>query len=545
MRKVGDVYLAHNAVVTADVTLGKGVSVWFGAVVRGDVAAVTVGAGTNLQDGVIVHCDYGIPNAIGENVVVGHAAVLHGKSVGSGTLVGIGATLLGRTVIGEECVIAAGAVVPPGLVVPPRMVVMGVPGRIVRPVRPEELEYTRAVAERYRRPGRAVQPGRNGLALRTPSPGRPMTPDRERRRADVDAKQAVVGRHLDAMGCDWALFLMPAHVAWLTGGMNVRGLIADGERPGVFANGSQRWLVCSNVDTQRLFDEELDELGFQLKEWHWLAGRAGLIGEIVSGKRVATDRPFPNMPLLTDRLRPDLRVLSPFDRDRYLALGRLTAHALEATGRALAPGESEEEVAGQIAHRLFHRGAEVVGVSVSADGRGKAFRRSGFTPATVTTSCAAQVTALKDGLFCTASRTVCFGAPVDDRRAEFDAAGRAAGVYRATSRPGGTVVDAVEDARRVLAGGPFEHEWRQSQAGYGSGWFPAEELRRGGQDDPFAAGQAVVWQARVGAAAVVDTVIVGDDGPVPVTPTGGDWPYRRVKIDGRTFDVPDVLVREG
>ena len=150
MRQVNGAFLAHNAVVTAYVTLGEGVSVWYGAVVRGDVAAVTIGAGTNLQDGAIVHCDYGIPNVIGENVVVGHAAVLHGKSVGSGTLIGIGATLLGRTEIGEECVIAAGAVVPPGLVVPPRMVVMGVPGKIVRPVRPEELEYTRAVAKRYR-----------------------------------------------------------------------------------------------------------------------------------------------------------------------------------------------------------------------------------------------------------------------------------------------------------------------------------------------------------------------------------------------------------
>ena len=369
-----------------------------------------------------------------------------------------------------------------------------------------------------------------------------MTTDR---RSDIDAKQALIGRHLEAMSCDWALLLMPAHVAWLTGGMNVRGLIADGERPGVFVNGSQRWLVCSNIDTQRLFDEELDALGFQLKEWQWLSGRAVLIGELVSGKRVATDRPFPNMPQLTDRLRPELRALSAFDHSRYLALGKLTAHALEATGRTMTPGDSEEEVAGQIAHRLFHRGAEVIGVSVTADGRGKAFRRSGFTPAPVTTSCVTQVTALKDGLYCTAARTVCFGKPADEFRAEYDAASRASGIYRASSQPGGTVVDAAEDARRVLAVGPFEHEWRQSQAGYGSGWFPAEELRRAGQDDPFVAGQAVVWQARVGATAVVDTVIVGDDGPVPVTPTGGDWPYRRVKLGDRAFDVPDVLVREG
>ena len=150
MRRVGDAFLADNAIVTADVTLGRGVSVWYGVVIRGDVAPVRVGDGTNLQDGVIVHCDYGIANEIEDDVVVGHAAVLHGRRVGSRSLIGIGAKLLGRTEIGPECVVAAGAVVPPGLIVPPRSVVMGVPAKVIRPVRPEELEYTRSVARRYR-----------------------------------------------------------------------------------------------------------------------------------------------------------------------------------------------------------------------------------------------------------------------------------------------------------------------------------------------------------------------------------------------------------
>lgn len=362
------------------------------------------------------------------------------------------------------------------------------------------------------------------------------------RRADIDAKQEVIGQILEAMECEWALLLMPAHVAWFTGGMNVRGLIADGERPGIFTNGKQRWLVCSNVDTQRLFDEELDGLGFQLKEWHWVAGRAGLIGELVTGKRVAGDRPFPHMPLLTDRLRPFMRVMSPFDQERIISLGKIIAHALEATARAITPGDREEEVAGQLAHRLFHRGAEVVAVSVAADGRGRKFRRSGFTTVPVTANCVLQATALKDGRYVTASRTISFGPSDPEFRKEYDAACRSSGVYRAASIPGGTVADAAEDGRRVLSGGPYEYEWRQSQAGYGAGWFPAEELRRGGQDDPFAAGQVVVWQARVGAAAVVDTVLVNEGEPFQVTPVE-HWPYKRVKIGERTYDVPDLLER--
>jgi carbonic anhydrase/acetyltransferase-like protein (isoleucine patch superfamily) len=150
MRRDGDIFLASTAIVTGDVRLSLGVNLWFGAVVRGDVAPVTLGENVNLQDGVIVHCDIGVPNVIEPGVVAGHAAVLHGKRVGASTLVGIGAKLLAGTDIGEECVIAAGAVVPPGLVVPPRSVVMGVPGKVVRPARPEEIAYTKTVCARYR-----------------------------------------------------------------------------------------------------------------------------------------------------------------------------------------------------------------------------------------------------------------------------------------------------------------------------------------------------------------------------------------------------------
>lgn len=149
VHRKGDIFFASTAVVTGDVRLSPGVNLWFGAVVRGDVAPITLGENVNLQDGVIVHCDIGVPNSVEPGVVAGHAAVLHGKRVGAGTLVGIGAKLLAGTEIGEECVIAAGAVVPPNLVVPPRSVVMGVPGTVVRAARTEEIAYTRTVSARY------------------------------------------------------------------------------------------------------------------------------------------------------------------------------------------------------------------------------------------------------------------------------------------------------------------------------------------------------------------------------------------------------------
>jgi carbonic anhydrase/acetyltransferase-like protein (isoleucine patch superfamily) len=142
-------FIASTAIVTGDVTLAPGVNIWFGAVVRGDVAPITLGSNVNLQDGAIVHCDFGFPLVVETGVVVGHAAVLHGVRVGADTLVGIGAKLLTGTDIGAGSVIAAGAVVPPGLVVPPRSLVMGVPGRVVRAVTDDELARTKMISARY------------------------------------------------------------------------------------------------------------------------------------------------------------------------------------------------------------------------------------------------------------------------------------------------------------------------------------------------------------------------------------------------------------
>ncbi|CAN5433143.1 N/A [soil metagenome] len=155
----GDTYLAHNATVTGDVRYGSGVNIWFHVTIRGDVAPITLGDYVNIQDGAIVHCDFDAPLVIEPGVVAGHAAILHGILIGADTLIGMGATLLSGSEIGPECVIAAGSVVPPGMKVPPRSVVMGVPGRVVRPATLEEIERTRATNRRYRELARQYAEG--------------------------------------------------------------------------------------------------------------------------------------------------------------------------------------------------------------------------------------------------------------------------------------------------------------------------------------------------------------------------------------------------
>ncbi|MGA2584077.1 MAG: gamma carbonic anhydrase family protein [Tepidisphaeraceae bacterium] len=142
-------YRAPNSTIVGDVKIGEFSSIWFGAVIRGDVAPVVIGRRVNVQDNAVIHVDTDVPNIIEDDVVIGHGAIVHGKHVGQGSLIGMGATVLSRTVIGKNCLIAAGAVVPPDLQVPDGMAVMGVPGKIVRPVKPDELQYMQWLIGHY------------------------------------------------------------------------------------------------------------------------------------------------------------------------------------------------------------------------------------------------------------------------------------------------------------------------------------------------------------------------------------------------------------
>jgi carbonic anhydrase/acetyltransferase-like protein (isoleucine patch superfamily) len=169
----GQWFAAWNCTLTGDVTIGPQASFWFGAVVRGDVAPVTIGRRTNVQDNAVIHCDSGVPNTIGDEVTIGHGAIVHGRSVGHGTLIGMNATVLSRTVIGRQCLIAAGSVVPPDLAVPDRMLVMGVPGKIVRPLKAEELEYLHWLTDHYVQVAGEYAAGKFRQLIRAEPAGRP------------------------------------------------------------------------------------------------------------------------------------------------------------------------------------------------------------------------------------------------------------------------------------------------------------------------------------------------------------------------------------
>lgn len=143
------VFIAETATIVGDVTIYQDASVWFGAVIRGDADKIVIGEGTNVQDGVVIHCDAGLPTTIGKRVVIGHRAVVHGARIADNVMIGIGAIVLNGAKIGEYSIVAAGALVPEGKEIPPRSLVMGVPGKVVREVTEQEIKRITDGAQTY------------------------------------------------------------------------------------------------------------------------------------------------------------------------------------------------------------------------------------------------------------------------------------------------------------------------------------------------------------------------------------------------------------
>ena len=133
--KIGaGVWIADSAQVIGGVELGDNVSVWFGVVIRGDTEAIRIGRNSNIQDGSVLHADFGVPLLIGDNVSVGHQVMLHGCSIGDGSLIGIQAVVLNNVKIGRNCIVGAGSVVTEGKEFPDNSLIIGSPARLVRPV---------------------------------------------------------------------------------------------------------------------------------------------------------------------------------------------------------------------------------------------------------------------------------------------------------------------------------------------------------------------------------------------------------------------------
>jgi Xaa-Pro aminopeptidase len=370
--------------------------------------------------------------------------------------------------------------------------------------------------------------------------------DLKRRRDDVEEKHERIRRFLDASGHDAVVLGLGDSVAWFTSGGDL-GQYLGSEQSSIllFINRTSRAVIADNVQSSRVFEEELAGLGFQLKERPWYDDPFQVVAELCHNKRVATDLGGNGCSPVRregDALRALRRQLTVLERQRLRELGRTLSLAVEATCRNFVPGEREADVAGHLAHRLIREGVAPVDLRVAGDGRLARYRQPTFKSFPIQKRATIAVTGRRHGLCASVTRSVSFGSI----GSEFRQSQALATMVEATciffSRPGEVVSEVFRRAKRIYEKFGHPHEWTLDYQGSLIGYSPCEVLFRPDSDLVLESNMALSWSPSVGAARTEDTVVVDSRGYEVVTGMQ-DWPAIEVAVKGYIIPRPGILER--
>jgi Xaa-Pro dipeptidase len=363
------------------------------------------------------------------------------------------------------------------------------------------------------------------------------------RRGDVEAKHQRVIEFLDTNGYDAALLGRADSLAWFTSGGDLGiDLATEAGAAAIYISKKCRSLITDNVQSARLFEEELAGLGFQLKERPWTDDPAVLIGSLAYGKRLATDLPQPGLIDATRPLRALRCPLTAIERQRLRELGRTLTLAVEATCRNFKPGETEADVAGHLAHRLLREGVTPVGLRVAGDDRLARYRQPTFKAAEIGRRATIAAVGRRHGLCAAVTRTVSFGKLDATFRAEHTLAAMVDATCIYFSRPGEAVAEVFRRAKRIYEKYDHPHEWTLDYQGAQIGYAPREMVFRPDCPATLADGMAVCWSPTVGSARSEDTVVVDSRGFEVVT-EAQNWPKIDVMVKGFAIPRPGILER--
>lgn len=360
---------------------------------------------------------------------------------------------------------------------------------------------------------------------------------------DIRGKHDRIAKFLMSNGWDALLLQRPSNFSWLTsGGNGSRGLTE--QVAALFITADSRLIVTNNCDSPQMFDEEIPRLGFSLKERAWTEPRHVLLDDLCRGRIVASDTGDRDTINASTAIR-NLRLrLTNLEQARMRIVGRYVAHALEATARTLEPGQTEAEIAGQMAHRLIHHEVTPVRLQVLADGRGDRHRHWSYGGDPLRKWCVLSAVGSRWGICVAATRTVSFGPPSAAYRKQFQAAAmvQATGIY--FSQPDMVASRLFGKIRRIYEKFGYDREWRVCDQGSVIGYEPCDIPIGPTSHLPLATNMAVHWHPSVGGAMLGDTILIAENGYEPLGFVEG-WPRMSVAVKGCSIECPDLMVREG
>lgn len=359
---------------------------------------------------------------------------------------------------------------------------------------------------------------------------------------DVDRKQQRIAQFLGSKQYDALLLQEPANIAWFTSGGNCQSETV-GTRAALLITPDSRVVICNNVDSGELFDRELCGLRFLLKQRPWHEARHVLVDDLCRGRTVASDTGYGGTPDESAFLS-SLRVsLGPVECSRLRQLGQIVAHAIEATARNIELGLTEAEIAGHLAHRLIKQQAIPLQLQVIADGKGRQYRHWSFDSGSLRKWCRISAVASRWGLCCGAMRTVCFGNPPDELTEAFQKSVMLLATGLFFSQNGNSISTVLDKVRRIYDKLGHAEEWQLCDQAAVTGYQACEVPVVPDSGFVLGPGMAVHWHPTLGASAVGDTVLVGDQRAELIT-IHDQWPAVQVAVKGAAVTLPDMLRRE-
>ena len=341
---------------------------------------------------------------------------------------------------------------------------------------------------------------------------------------------------------DGLLLSRVSSFAWITGGAaSYVNTATDLGAASVLWTRDHKYIITNNIEATRLREEEgLEELGFEIKEAPWYQSHP-VIAELAGGLMLGADTPYPGAADLSSEISALRARLTPAEGERFRQLGRLCAAAMQATIRAVTPGQTEHEIAARLAAETMARGVLPIVNLIATDERIFRFRHPLPTDRKLERYAMLVLCGRKWGLVCSVTRLVHFGPLPDELRRKADAVARVDATFIAATRPGARVAEIFQRAQEAYTQAGFADEWQLHHQGGAAGYEPREYIATSDSREVVHEGQAFAWNPSITGTKSEDTILVGAEGNEVLTAMD-DWPTIEVEIEGQVIRRPDVLI---
>jgi Xaa-Pro aminopeptidase len=360
---------------------------------------------------------------------------------------------------------------------------------------------------------------------------------------DISRKHELLSNYLKLKGFDALVLQQPHHFSWLTGGGDNTRRGSTAPAASILVTPEARVILCSNADSGQLFDRELSQMGFLLKERPWHEPASVLVEDVCRGRRIASDLCLPGTEDVSADLQDFRLDLSSYEQNLLRKVAREITHAVEATARNFEPGETESDIAGHLAHRLIRHQIQPVQLQVMADGQSRRYRHWSYGTDRVERHCIISAIGRKHGLHVGVSRTVCIGAPSEELESTHQLAMFAQAAGLLFSQPDWSLEETWKRVARIYEKFGNPDEWRVADQAEVLGYRYPEIPIRPHSTEKLRTGMPVYWHPSVRAAAVGDTLLVTSRGLEVLTPSE-NWPALTVSIKGVSINRPAILIRE-